>query len=774
MMVEADDNTGRALAGGVGPLLLGNEWVTTRAGGLNRYLADLVSALEAAGARPTAVVVGETPGRNVIGVSEPSAGLLSRLLGMRRAAAGFADTTNVVDVHFALYALLPIYTTRLRRAPLVVHFQGPWADESRVGRGEDGVVVAAKRALERAVYRRAQAVVVLSQAFGNLVTELYGVDPSRVVVMPPGVDLERFTPGDRDDARKQFGLLDDAFVAVSVRRLDARMGLDILLAAWAKVQAEHPDAVLLIAGEGRERASLEAMRQRLPFPESVRLLGRVDDEKLIDLYRAADCSVVPTRALEGFGLITLESMACGTPPIVTDVAGLPDGVEGLDRSLVVAPDDVDALASRLLAAADGNLPTSDDCRKHAEGFSWETVAKDHIELYERASGGRVPKIAFVGHTAELSGGELALARLLPALKDIEPIVILGEDGPLVERLRSEGISVEVLPMKEGTRSFKRGSVSLGKIPFSALFSSLSYIWKLRQRLRSHQIDIVHTNTLKAALYGGFTGRLAGVPVIWHIRDRIADDYLPRFAVVLVQALARVLPNAIITNSKVTAATIRSAGTFAIIPSPVDTYNSVLAVLGSSSNPASLQRPFTVGLVGRLAPWKGQDLFLKAFAATFPDGNERALIVGSAMFGEDEWAATLEALVESLGIAERVEFVGFTDDVAAEYARMDVLVHASTLPEPFGQVVVEGMAAGVPVVAADTGGPSEVITDGTNGLLYKMGDATALAARLQQLYVDPTLRRSLVDAGLKRAEDFTAERTARQVEEVYKSVLRRRK
>jgi glycosyltransferase involved in cell wall biosynthesis len=695
---------------------------------------------------------------------------------VRRAAGSLAGSVDVVDVHFALYALVPLYTTGLRRLPLVVHFQGPWADESRLARGQGRFTVAVKRAVERAVYRRAVTVVVLSEAFGRLVAERYGVDPKRVVVVPPGVDLDRFSPGDRLAARQRLSLPTEAFVVVSARRLEARMGLDVLLAAWGKVQAVHHDVVLLVAGEGRERQHLEALRAQLPHPDGVRLLGRVSDDELVELYRAADCSVVPTRVLEGFGLVTLESVACGAPAIVTDVGGLPDGVVDLDPSLVLPAADVDALADRLVAAADGVLPHRDACRRHAETFAWDAVARRHLEIYDRARGHRPLRVAYVGHTAVLSGGELALARLLPALDGVEPVVVLGEDGPLVERLQRAGTTVEVLLMDEGARGLRRDRVGVGRLPVPALLASLRYSWRLQRRLRALRVDLVHTNTLKAALYGGLAGRLAGVPVVWHIRDRIATDYLPRPAVALVRALARVLPSAVIANSEATLATIEPSRHASVVPSPV-VYDAVApgALNGDAveANAASrIARPFTVGLVGRLAPWKGQAMFLRAFAASFPDGEERAVIVGSAMFGEEAWAEGLPVLAGSLGIAERVEFVGFVDDVVAEYARMDVLVHASTIPEPFGQVVVEGMAASLPVVAADTGGPGEVVTDGVDGLLYPMGDAGALAGRLRQLAADPGLRRRLGQAGRRRAEDFRPERAADQVMRVYDAVLGR--
>src|SRR5262249_14232203 len=158
-------------------------------------------------------------------------------------------SADVVDAHFALYAGLAIFTTRLRRCPLIVHFQGPWADESLFSRGGSWAIPV-KRMVEKAVYRRAHRVVVLSHAFERLVIDRYGIDPERVIVIPPGVDLKRFVPGERALARQRFGIEPTAFVVVAARRLEARMGLDVLLEAWDTVQAAEPRGVLLFGGDG--------------------------------------------------------------------------------------------------------------------------------------------------------------------------------------------------------------------------------------------------------------------------------------------------------------------------------------------------------------------------------------------------------------------------------------------------------------------------------------------------------------------------------------------
>ncbi|MGH9169497.1 MAG: glycosyltransferase family 4 protein [Acidimicrobiales bacterium] len=755
-------------------LVIGTEWFDDRPGGLARYLKDLVPALVDEGIDAGAIVLGPalTAGDRFEAVSRTDASLRERVLGVHRAACARAGRTDVVDAHFALYAAGPLLLGRLRKTPYIVHFHGPWAAESRAA-GNSKLVAAAKREIERAVYRRASAVVVLSKAFGSILFDSYGVESSRIHVIAPGVDVEHFTPGDRLAARAALGFGPETFVAVCARRLERRMGVDVLLHAWRSVQASVPDSLLLVAGHGTERARLEELVAQLPQPAGVRILGRVEDDSLLALYQASDCSVVPTRWLEGFGLVVLESLACGTPPIVTDAGGLAEGVHDLDASLVVPAGDVSTLAARLVEAAGGALPTRSSCRVHAERFSWPDVARLHAELLHEVAGaapskGRRLRVAFVDHTAVLSGGELALARLLQAL-DVESHVILAEDGPLRQMVEEAGAEVHVLPLSDHVRRLPRhrlgGSVTRQVAQFA---STVAYVFRLRRLLKRLRPDIVHTNSLKAAFYGGAAGRLARVPVVWHVRDRIADDYMPRSAIRLVRLATKVLPSAVIANSASTLDTLGRLSVPAVaIPSPV------VIEVASEGRPAAVSgHPLRVGIVGRLAPWKGQDLFLRAFARAFPTGPNEAVIVGSALFGEDDFEAEIKNLATSLGLDGRVEFRGFRQDIGHELERIDLAVHASTVPEPFGQVVVEAMAAGAAVLVADRGGPNEIVDHEVTGLTYSMGDEAALSEAMERLAADTGLRHALGEAARQSAKRYRPEVVATEVLSLYRAVLGR--
>lgn len=701
-------------------------------------------------------------------VSRAQASLLARVTRVMRASSK-GPPPDLVDAHFALYAAVPMKFTGLRRSQLVVTFHGPWADEVAVQFGSGRAVHWVRRRLEAHVYRRADHLLVLSEAFRRVLLERYHVDPWRLAVVQPGVDLDRFQVGSKEQSRLALDLPPDAFIAVALRRLVPRMGLDTLIQAWQGTVDTLPDGSrLVIAGDGPLLKQLKEQASGGKRAETILFPGRLSDDAVVHLFQAADVNVVPTASLEGFGLIVLEAAACGTPSIVSDVGGLPEAIRSLDSSLVVPPGDPDALAGRIAAAAEGVLPGSSDTRAFAERFSWAEHVRKRLDIYRRSRGARSmkPRVVFIDHVARLSGGEIALLRLLPYLTDVETHVILAEEGPFVSRLQAAGISVEVLPFASTGRELRKEHVRPGLRMFKAVPASLLYIWRLKRRLHQINPDLVHLNSLKAGVYGSLAAKAARIPSVWHVRDRISTDYLPGPAVRLVRTLIRRLPAAVIANSAETMRVLNLPDREPII------VHSVVpeGVTGAPSRQTSPAGTLRFGMVGRLAPWKGQDIFLRAFASAFPDAGHHATIVGAALFGEEPFEAELRTLVDTLGIRSRVDFRGFQEDVWTELRSMDVLVHASRTAEPFGQVVLEGMAAGLPVVAANEGGPTEIIDDEVSGLLYPAGDIDALAAALNRLAADTELRTRLSQGAIKRARDFRPEVVAGHVREAYRQIL----
>lgn len=382
------------------------------------------------------------------------------------------------------------------------------------------------------------------------------------------------------------------------------------------------------------------------------------------------------------------------------------------------------------------------------------------------------RVLYLDHTAQLSGGELALARLLGALDRarVEPIVALAEEGPLRELLARESIDTRVLPLAAGVRDVRKGSLgATGLIRQLRWLRSLwRYAGRISELVRECRADLIYTNSLKSDFYGALAARLAGVPVVWHVRDRIDEDYLPRMAVLLVRALAHHVPVCVIANSASTLATLRlqSVKRTAVIASGLS--REFIERCRFVRRPNFVPQ---VGIIGRIAAWKGQDVFLEAAALLLRRGvGAHFLIAGSPMFGEEAAEQELRRQAARLGIQDEVEFLGFSD-VPTVLRSLDVLVHASKTAEPFGQVIVEGMAAEVPVIATNGGGAREIIEDGRTGVLVPPGDAPALAAALGDLLSQPERARRLAAAGRAHVlEHFTIEQSARRSETLYEELL----
>jgi glycosyltransferase involved in cell wall biosynthesis len=370
-------------------LQLGMHWFPERPGGLDRVYYELSRALPGAGMGFRGLVAGsslcdmETNG--AVRAFAPADGSLPRRwLGMRRAfrRALMQQNPEIIVSHFALYTL-PVLDL-IKERPFVIHFQGPWADEGEV-EGHSAPRHAAKRAVESLVYRRAGRAIVLSNAFAEILLRRYDFPAERIAVIPGGIDVARFAvDATRAQARERLGWPADRPIVVAVRRLVPRMGLENLVAACAVLRRAVPDILLMIAGRGVLQAQLAAQIEAAGLGSYVKLLGFVSDDDLPLLYRGANLSVVSTVALEGFGLIVAESLAAGTPCLVTPVGGLPEIVTALCPNMVLPGVDAGALAEGIQAALLGQMKLPDDatCRAYAvENFAWGLIASRVAEVY---------------------------------------------------------------------------------------------------------------------------------------------------------------------------------------------------------------------------------------------------------------------------------------------------------------------------------------------------------------------------------------------------------
>jgi glycosyltransferase involved in cell wall biosynthesis len=380
----------------ISALQVGGGWFPEEAGGLNRFYYDLLHHLPEAGVQCRGLVAGlsdrwpELEGVEVRAFESLVVPLRKRWAAEWKMACeeiSHCDFDLIVS-HFAPYAV-PVYSKVSNKRPLVTHFQGPWARESRE-EGKSRLGCIAKGLIERLVYRRAHRLIVLSTPFKKLLTSEFGVNPDLVRVVPGGVDCDRFNISEtRNEARARLDWPTDRPIVLAVRRLARRMGLENLIEAVEAVRREVPEMLLLIAGGGHERDRLREVIRTRGLDQSVRLLGFVPDDVLPLAYRAADLSVVPTVSLEGFGLVAAESLSAGTPVVATPVDGLVELLQPLSPDLLFQNSSPASIADGLIGALTGaiKLPDADRCSSYARRrFGWNVIAAAVADVYREVVG----------------------------------------------------------------------------------------------------------------------------------------------------------------------------------------------------------------------------------------------------------------------------------------------------------------------------------------------------------------------------------------------------
>jgi len=364
-------------------LCLGMGWFPKSPGGLNRYLFELTHQLAAHHDHIELCGIDLPEAQNessirLINLASSHSSLLQSLWSVRSnfiRQPGLAP--NAINLHFALYSL-PILSSLPKDVPVTFTFHGPWALESQQ-EGDKRTVVGVKHWVEQQVFNRCDRFIVLSKAFGMILHEHYNISWDKIHIIPGGVNLAQFQPTlTRQAAREKLGWQSDRKILFTPRRLVHRMGLDKLLTAMVQVKRYVPEVWLAIAGKGAMRSSLEQQITELELSEHVQLLGFLPDEQLPIAYQAADLTVVPSQSLEGFGLILLESLACGTPALCTPVGGMPEIVAPFCPDLVTESATAEAISDRLITVLKGDLPLPDRqaCHDHAaQHYDWKSISQ---------------------------------------------------------------------------------------------------------------------------------------------------------------------------------------------------------------------------------------------------------------------------------------------------------------------------------------------------------------------------------------------------------------
>ena len=381
------------------------------------------------------------------------------------------------------------------------------------------------------------------------------------------------------------------------------------------------------------------------------------------------------------------------------------------------------------------------------------------------------RVVYLNPVGEVGGGERSLLVTMAAVgrawPGVERVLIAGTDGPLLARAREMGIAVHLVPLStavqglgdSGLRGQGRAATvaALGRRLPAAGLGAWNAVRRLRDLLRRLRPDLVHSNGIKTHVLSTLAAP-RGVPVLWHVRDYLGERPVIRW---LLRAVPR--PALAVANSRSVADDARRV----LRGVPVE------AVLNAIDTDRFTPGPGEVGLVATYARWKGQDVFLRAAAEVGPAA--RFYVVGSPIYrtaGSQFTESELRELAARHGVADRVGFVPYQEDTAAVYRALDVVVHASTRPEPFGLTIAESMSCGRPTVVAAAGGAAELFTDGADATGHAPGDAAGLAKAVARLVADADLRARIGVAARQTAvERFGLKRYEREIDAVYRRLVR---
>jgi glycosyltransferase involved in cell wall biosynthesis len=349
----------------------------------------------------------------------------------------------------------------------------------------------------------------------------------------------------------------------------------------------------------------------------------------------------------------------------------------------------------------------------------------------------------------------------------EPIVLFYQENEFVERLRSQAVHVLVYDEERAREVTLRTYGSKWQKALDALMS----VRRRARLLQEHRIDLVHINNSPSIGCDDWLPacKLTGIPILASARGDAAGE-TQRWRRFLFRRFDRVVPVSDWLGDAMRRAGI-PGGRIRVVHDGVDIPALRQRVRRSTSVVRSelgiADHTLLVVMVGNIRPWKGQHVLLEALGQLSPDQRSglHVAFAGAVDERNSEYRDRLGDLETAFNLSPNVSWLGARQDAPDLFAAADLAVHCSVIPEPFGLVVAEAMALGTPVAAACSGGPSEIVLP-TSGWLHDAGNPGELAAILRSVVADPQLLQARSEGALARAQDFSVDRTAEGMTEVY--------
>jgi len=648
--------------------------------------------------------------------------------------------------------------------------------------------------LHKQMLRRVDACVAISQELAQEF-EAGGMRQAKIHHIPNGVDTERYRPApaaEKASLRAHLGLPADRPLALYVGVLDQRKNILWLAEQWVAHAGFDTGALLLAVGpQGRDDPQA-ALRNQLTelarhHPEHFALHDFHAD--VTPYYQCADLLVLPS-AKEGLPNVVLEAMACSLPCVAARASGSRELVVDGQTGHTYTPDDVADLASavRQCLSSQSTL-MGENARSLAKArYGISVVADQYERIYARLLGTE-QRVLYVENGIGYGGAIICLRHLVRNLDRMkfEPMVITGLGDSKYREIAAEARwqhipdkRLDVISMKRQLNAARWPDTLPGlrwlinQVP-SRLDDLVNFVPSLLQTLWTiarFRPALIHVNNEplcnRAAV---LAGKLMRVPVVAHVRgDQQGSLMMHSFFK---------LPDYFIAVSRWVSESIGRIG----VPEQKRSYiydGIELDKLDLQADGAAFRRRhglpeggFVVGLVGLLIPWKGQRLFIDAIGQLATEMPAAAFAIVGGTPDEFRFFETeLRQRAEVQALKGRVIFTGHVSDMAAVYSGLDVVLSASTSPEPLGTMIIEAMTMARPIIAPDHGGALEMVENERTGLLFKSGDAADLAAKILYLHRDRALGARLGQAARAQAlQVFAIDEHVRQVQNVYERLLR---
>lgn len=661
--------------------------------------------------------------------------------------------------------ITPLLFAAMKRARFFLEVN----DDPFVSRREEGSRIRhwarsfLSEALDRINIRSADRCFVISGAvIEKIKRRMPAVPPGKMIIMPSGANTDLMRPMDKEDACRQIGLDGSHRYIGFAGTLLAHQGLGHLIEAASAIIKAVPAARFLIVGDGPMKKTLQEQTRAKKLKNFFIFTGEVDYEFLPLWINAMDVCVAPYCGDAGLRspVKIFDYLACGKSIVASNVPGITGIFKDAPLVSLVTPDSPVSLARVICEAVVPLPPTKEErgaaCQWIRERFDRRMTAKLVADEAAAMATPTITVLHVIG-SAGFGGGERYLLDLIRfSSRPFRHVAAVPYAGPLSQSMDAAGNTCRIINMP--------------------LRPSISGILGLRRFNREAGADIIHSHGFRANLYGRLAALITGKPHVATIHVSLYDyrETAParRRLYRCVEKWSSPITRRFICISEAMATDTRKLGIKA----------DKIVVIGNGVDPerfsgkydcARIKKRFgiydqgpVIGTVGRMVAEKGQVHLIRALSvlkSDFPD--LVCLFVGEGSLLE---YLKQETLVE--GVSDMCRFTGPVAEIEAVYPVLDLFVLPS-LREPFGLSLLEAMASGVTVLATDSGGPSEYIRSGVNGLLVPPGNPQAMAEGIKKILSDQTLRKVLAGEGKRTVtERFNVRKTAEKIGEVYSSCL----